>query len=370
MRTYNQHDVVAAVWGAALLGSGGGGSMIDSLNLAYAIQNATVNVLDQTDLDATRATTIGLMGTPKEIVDESDIELAAAKSVDFIRTVAENSGQGSVTAVMPMSINPMNVVLAFREALRYGLSVTNCDGAGRGTSSLATLTYAAAGVPISPVPIFSVSANNSRSVILDVPSAPAGDSILRSVMASPPFSGYCVATAWLMSAGKLTDYPLWGTLDCARQVGEEILAQHTIEQVLHLLTTLGREATKVFTGTLSIEHEYEVSGLTRRRLRIGNSTGDFIRIYTEKESMTYWDAYYDHGAGANVTTGPHFVAPDSICLWDEDSNKPLTDYDVPDFIGRLVTVVVISALDGLTSRPPCMAAYAGSLRALNYAGSI
>ncbi len=36
MLRYSRSDIVQCVWGATLLGSGGGGDLIDALNLAYA----------------------------------------------------------------------------------------------------------------------------------------------------------------------------------------------------------------------------------------------------------------------------------------------------------------------------------------------
>lgn len=377
MPSYAYQDIVNAVWGATLLGSGGGGDIDIAMAIVQQLpRNASILVLDQGDADRiVTGTTVGVIGTPKlspdPVAAARDIGIAAGTA--FMTMLGHASSQGRRTNTLaPLSLNPLNVAVALFTAWQVNTEVyvCNCDGAGRSTSSLSTLSYSD-GLPISPVFLCSVTNDDSRTVALEVPNPPAADSIMRSIIASPPFSGYGAASAWLMNSSQFAQQGIWGTLESARQAGVQITTNYcTADQIVSFLVNqLGLTAAKLVSGTLSVEREFEVTGLTRRRLRITAADGGYVRVYTEKESMTYWDSYLTSG-NAHSALGPYLEAPTSICLFSNDTRKPLTDFNIPDFVGQSVSVIGIGPLAALTGRPSCMEAFARSLRALNYAGTL
>lgn len=372
MHKYTYQDMLMSLYGAAFLGSGGGGDFELALEILqhYVPEKAALPVYETTDPEAggTNLTTfIGTIGTPNSNITSHNLVSSAFAAYKKIRGAATN---GQVNFVAPTSVNATNMAILWAAAwemyqTKQCLGLVNCDGAGRGTSSLATLNLA----KVTPTPLFATSDNPmaAEQVELQVPNALAADSIIRGLAASAPYAGYATTGAWAMSSTEVRAYSIANTITLARQAGYTMHAGHpnTLAVLLDTMTYAEHRPSKIlFSGSLTIAHEFNDAGtefqqLSRKILQITNSKGQAAYIYTMKESMIYWDPA--------VGNRPEVVAPATIGIW-ANNDHPITDSDIHQFVGQWVQVYGISPADEILRSVEAEQGYEASLKTLNYAG--
>jgi len=139
-------DLRSIVWGFGLTASGGGGALIDGIDLAEAlITDGFDHLIAQPTANASSDEMLvmpGGMGAPSaiagNIVDFVPACLAAIEILD------KNGKLGRpIKGLLPVEAGPVNGLLAlyiaYKSAGKY--TIYNCDGAGRAVPSLTNLLY-------------------------------------------------------------------------------------------------------------------------------------------------------------------------------------------------------------------------------------
>ena len=360
METYSRDDVQSAIWGATLLG-GGGGNLSLAFNLFSNIPpTATFSVAAKSDLTAaSRATSLSLVGLPVPSLLQQ-VEQSAAYSVNLMAESARRDGGGSLTGVLPAAINPTNTVLAFATA--GALAVIDADGSGSGASDLSQLTFSA--VPtLSPAWIASRDqSGNYQAVAAGAANAADTGGMLRAIAGSPPYSDYGAVTAWRLSQTDLGQYAIWGSISMAKTLGSKIMSGASSDDIVSAIAAFDRTATKLVTGPLAVEAISTAGGISRWRAAITARDGETVRIYGAGENLTFWPSAQD--------AGPSMIAPVSFAFWNETRGQPFSSVELLDNAGSTTTIIAVAAAPQVLASTNIMAAYVKKLQSVGYGGIV
>jgi len=192
-------DLVSIAWGFGLMASGGGGALIDGIDLAEAlIEEGFDHLTAYPTADALPDAMLvmpGAMGAPTavsgKVVDFVPACLAAIDILDKKGGLAH-----PIKGLLPIEAGSLNgflaIYIAYKSAGKYTLY--NCDGAGRAVPSLTNLLYDyQKGVTFSPTGVADVHGNNA-AVHTGWKNGADGEKGLRPVIAS--LGGMIGLSAW------------------------------------------------------------------------------------------------------------------------------------------------------------------------------
>jgi len=220
------NDLTSIVWGLGLTASGGGGALVDGIDLAEALlKDGFDHLVAQPSAEASPDEMLvmpGGMGAPSaiagNIVDFVPACLAAINILD------KNGGLGlPIKGLLPVEAGPVNGLLAlyiaYKSAGKYRLY--NCDGAGRAVPSLTNLLYNyQKGVTFSPVGVADIHGENA-AVHTDWKNGMEGENGLRPVIAS--LGGAIGLAAWPQDGGQASEADLnVSTFSDAIAVGKQL----------------------------------------------------------------------------------------------------------------------------------------------------
>lgn len=346
MINYNKTAIQQIIWGGALLGSGGGGGIDLALAFLSIIPaNASFTVLQQGDAPVPAVVT-AFVGAPDALSQPTVQPLLDA----FDRFVA----QQPATCTVPVETGAVNSIAPFLVALTRNVVIADADGAGRAVPQLTNLVFND-GVPVSPIEL-----SNGQGVAtrINVPDAATAEALVRSVVTTAQFGQVGGLALWGMTPAQLQQYVIWGTLETTRQLGAAILNGTTAQGIVDTLNSLGRAANVFATGTFSAGQEQTGGGFDTGRNTVAGANG-LVTIYNQNENLISW---------SDQQGAPLYVAPSSICYWDNQANLPFTNVEAAAKNGRNVSLIHISPLKRLAQSPAAMAGFKNTLLNVGYAG--
>jgi len=192
-------DLVSIAWGFGLMASGGGGALIDGIDLAEAlIDEGFERLMAHPTADAPPDAMLvmpGAMGAPTAVSGKVvDFVPACLAAIDILD---EQGGLAHpIKGLLPIEVGSLNgflaIYIAYKSAGKYTLY--NCDGAGRAVPSLTNLLYDyQKGVTFSPAGVADVHGENA-AVHTGWKNGAEGESGLRPVIAS--LGGMIGLSAW------------------------------------------------------------------------------------------------------------------------------------------------------------------------------
>lgn len=313
MRTLDAADLEDIAFGAAVLGTGGGGDpYIGKLLARTALEmHGPVTLLDLEELpDDAHVITCGAMGAPTIVLEKvpSGEELLAA-----MRYHEQITGR-NITAIMPFEAGGLNSCFPIVLAAQTGLPLVDADGMGRAFPQLEMETFNVYGVPAAPI---AMADEKGNVALVETDDAAKGEFIAR---------GICIRMGGQAS---LVNYPMDGatakrvsvpaTMTLAQDIGRVVREAHARKQrpldalIDFLGTTHYGHAARLGSGKVSdiqrkVENGWSVGIVT---ITPFDGAADYkIRIQNENLVIERDDEVLA-------------VVPDLICVLDIDTAEAI-----------------------------------------------
>jgi uncharacterized protein len=306
VRTITRDDVAALAAGAAIFGTGGGGSVhTEQLAVAAAIEeHGPVRVLPVAELtDDDAVIVMSAIGAPSVGIE---MLLAHSQPETILREVERIMGR-PMTAVMAAEIGGSNGVAPVGWAARMGLSVLDADGMGRAFPKGTMISMNAVGLPCE----FAVMSDavGNVSVLRPIDLAWLERHARALTVASGAIS---LGAHYVLTAETAPGAVIEATVSRAVQVGRGLLA--ATEPVAALVKELGAEM--VIAGkVIDVERNTE-GGFTRGSVTVdgvGADRGRLVRVEIQNENLVVIED------GVVVTT-----VPDLITIVDSETGEAIS----------------------------------------------
>jgi len=319
-------DMVNIIQGAAFLGAGGGGSIVQGLAIINEIKDKgkSVKVVDPNSVDDEALVVVSAgMGSPaaakygwrNEHLPAFDLlEKYLGRKIDFIVPIEVGAGNFAV---------PMHTA-AFRDRV-----LIDGDGAGRAIPELELTTFDIYGIPISPMAISDWQGNGA---ILFVKTAMDAERIARQITVA--FQGNAGIALYPMKGKELKRVVIPGTISLAMKIGK--ILREVKERKLDVAQTLTKELEAFLLGIGEVEEKVIETkhGFDYGRVKLKVKEGDLI-VYFKNENIV-----------ATLNEKVIAMAPDLIC-WVGLDGTPLTNADIEK--GMKVAVIGLKAHERLRS---------------------
>ena len=361
------------------MGSGGGGSYTDAVQLLDQLGTLSISVPVQVYKGGVDACVLAMMGSPDvgEKLALTDLQAAISNT---LKAYTQATGQG-VTCAVPVEIGALNSLVPLIAAIgNPGMWVADGDGAGRAVPQLIETTYSggAAGLAVSPVVIGNQAsaAAEIQSTVLNVATTAQAEALARGIITSS-FGSIAGFAGWPSTAANnyaLTASIIQGTLSQAWTLGNYMLNSGplTSQDIANCIQGVtGRTATVVldnFYITDAVQNTaggFDV-GVVRLDSTATPGAGTVSHhLYNMNESLIMY---------SSTSTVPDVVAPDSICYYSTATGRGFSNSadDLAQYLnkGVPVSVIQVGAAPTLVAAPGVMAAFAAALLAIGYAGAL
>lgn len=385
--TITDFQYIAA--GAAILGSGGGGSYSDAVRVLAELANSgwsgSVEVRDYDGV--TDCCVLALMGSPDaaDNLTLADVEYSIANTVNLLQATTG----ATLGCVIPVEIGPINSLVPLIAAAMSGNAiqwVVDGDGAGRAVPELPQTTYSgSASLTVSPCAL----ANDAsvpaviQSAVLTAPTAAQAETLAGGIVgAFGSFSGIALWPSLPVNNHALTGSYIMGTLAQTWALGQYLLLAHappaTADVVAQISALTGREAAAAVTN-------FYITGVTQSTTSASLDTG-IIRLDNAPDQADSTETHYIYNLNENLimysslSSMPDIIAPDSICYYSESTGRGFSnasddlaayfDAGTGKSTGRVVSVIKVAAVAQFCQAAGVVASFAGLLRDIGYAGAL
>ena len=382
--SYGLSDLFCVATGAALLGSGGGGSFQDALAVLESMGSWTGSVPVGPYDGRTNACSLAMMGSP---------DAATALSLDDIRRSYTNALTALVPAIgcapacfVPGEIGAINSLVPLIAAWDLGFWVVDGDGAGRAVPELPQTTLAAAAnLPVAPCALGNDAPEglSVETAVINAPDAARVESLAGGVVAA--FGSFAGMALWSSIASNnfaLTGNYIPGTLGQTRALGKFLLSASTppsTSQVVQMMASLTGRSANITAPNFYITQVTQATNsasLDAGIIRLDNTPNQAdstatCYLYNLNENLI---------AYASTAAAPLIVAPDSICYYSEDTGRGFSnasndlavyyDFKSGKSTGRRVSVIKLKAAAQLSAAPGVVDSFAALLRQIGYAGVV
>ncbi len=328
-RILNKEAIIDVIYGATLLGGGGGGSlesgieMLDTYEAAHP--NPTLTLVEAEDMapGAYAAVTAG-MGAPQAIVGE-DFSPYAINAFQLLQEMAARSGKKLAYSI-PVEMGGFNTFVPMLISMSEGIKFVDCDGAGRAVPALETLMLHVNGCDTSPLAMAN-SLNDRISIELaDSRNAVLAEKLGRDVCIE--FGMKSGLSGWMVTKEQIKENIVCGSITLAEHIGRVFRAHADKNTVLDTLFAQGIVVGKVVCkGTITDMITETVSGFDVGRVMITDEDGVLWQMDFQNENLLI----------SKIEDGkkiPYMTVPDIICMHtteafgDVPAGLPLTNADV------------------------------------------
>lgn len=318
MRILSREDLIHILYGCAILGTGGGGSLEEGIAMIDEALAAgrEFRLADFADLDPE-----DIIGTPyacgaiSPLTEEEIQKYARLKETEesfyilCMRQLEQFLGR-EVKAVISTELGGGNTATALYVGAMTGRCIVDGDPAGRSVPALQHSTYFLKGVPMCPMSV--MNRFGEGAVFTNVFDDARGEDMVRALAV---VSQNTIAVMdHVNTAAVLRDAVIRGAISHAETVGRAFLnARDAGGDYVAAVTEAGK-GRMMFEGVVS-ESGYE----TRDGYTFGNTViegsgayaGHTLRIWYQNENIISW------------LDGAFFVTvPDLICMFDLDGQMP------------------------------------------------
>lgn len=358
MKKLSINDVEDIVWGATLLGAGGGGSPENGLQLVKEIKKMTKEIvlLEIDDIkENDHIATVAGMGAPLAL-KERGFNLEAIYAFDALTYLYKGAGI-TIDSLMPVETGGFNSIVPLYVAAYKNMPVVDFDGAGgRAVPELNTLLYNLYKLPSSPLTLANREGDTIAVWLKDPLNAKMGEEIGRHITVA--FEMLAGLAGWLLTGWQVKKYMEPKSLTNALTIGQAIreAKQAKKDPIRAVVESLG--GYELFRGVINSIDTKTVGGFDfgRTTLKgIDEYSGRTFYIDFKNENMIAWK-------GENE---PAAMVPDSICLMTIDGT-PLTNADTKE--NMKVGVIGFPAGEKWRSAPNFFDAWRHILDKIGYTG--
>lgn len=375
--------------GAAVLGSGGGGSYTDAISVLFELVNSGwEGVVQVKDYDgATNGCVLALMGSP-DVADSltlTDIEYSITNTVNQY----QNTTGTTLDCVIPVEIGPINSIVPLiaatlnNNAIQY---VVDGDGAGRAVPELPQTTYSGAALLTASPCVLANDAHQTEAIesaALTAATAARIETLAGGIVSAfGSFSGIALWPSTASNGYALTGSYIAGTLGQTWALGQYLLlasSPPTTAEVAAQITVLtGRVTTPMLTN-------FYITAVTQSTTSASLDTG-IIRLDNTPDQASSTETHYIYNLNENLimysslSSIPDVIAPDSICYYSESTGLGFSnasndlaiyfDEDTDSSTGLAVSIIKVDAAVKLYQTPSVVTSFAALLRNIGYAGAL
>jgi len=286
--------------GACIMGSGGGGPYPVGQQVLKYIGTRTVYLLPAVNVPDNFFTAVSaFVGSP---------DAAADQVLDFsVATTAFNALAAAVgksfSYVLPGEVGAGNSLIPMAVAVDKGIPVIDAAGAPRAIPGFLMVSYAAAGIPASPM----VLADKNNQVTVNCANAIA-DPVTRGVISGNVFPEDAGIAFWSMNGKTLNTLgnAVKGTTSQALAIGQALANAIGSGQdpVLAVMQNMEKPNFILCTGTIKNHTEATSGGFDFGTVVISADDGSEVTIYNQNENLI---------AFSNKSYVPLCMGPDLIC---------------------------------------------------------
>lgn len=339
MKILTKQDVHDILLGAALLGTGGGGSLevgIELVDKAFA-EGCKFRLADLDDLNGD-----DLIGTPyscgsiSPLSKEQQIEfdklpkIKETGEVNAIRNMEKYFGK-KLKGVVATELGGFNTALALDAGARLNIPTIDADSAGRSVPCLQHTTYYLKDIPIHPMGL--ANKFGDTMIITNAISDERAEILTRAV-AVASFNEVSVVDhiGYWSDIGKAL---IPHTISLCLKYGQ--IARQSQKENKNLATTLAKEFNGyfLFKGIVSAVTWEDKDGFTYGDLHVDgrdNFSGETFKLWIQNENIISWknDKIY-------------VTVPDSINIIDDTKNMPMLNPDAK--VGDLISIFALKSFD-------------------------
>ncbi|WP_439143947.1 DUF917 domain-containing protein [Planktotalea sp.] len=339
MRTLTRQNLEDMLFGAVIMGAGGGGDIAEGRALIDTALSAgkTFDLVSVDDVPADALIcTPYLLGSVTPLNPEEERMYAGLEDSDqdpLLQAYAEfqnHLGQ-EFFGTTPCELGGSNTAAAFFPAVMNGHKIIDADPAGRAVPEITHSTYYLAGLPAAP--IYAVNQFGESFLIDKVKDDQRAETLVRAL--SQVSRNTVAAIDHALPMRDLRDALIPGTITKAMRLGEicrQAMAAGT-DAAADVANASGGAV--VFSGRATSVTYKTDQGFTIGQIELAD--GDrTMQISVKNENMACW---LDDKVFATV--------PDLICLFDRMSGAPIANPDVVE--GQDINVVILPAPRPFTS---------------------
>jgi DUF917 family protein len=342
MRQLSAQDLEDIVYGAAFLASGGGGPLSMGLELAKLIAEPVqlINV-EEVGADTWGAVAAG-MGTKKappsqrkayqSVLRQNRSANPLGDSIQIlIETfeLLETTLNKKFSYILPIETGAVNTLAPIAVAAQKKIPVVDGDGAGKAVPKLELTTYAASGIPVSPLTLSNLRSATDEEIktVLYANTPSLMEQLARNILSTEEFGNEAAIATHAMDGKTLQAKKpiIANTISRALEVGTTLRQaregrKDPVKALLNFLNDSSRSksqcAFELFRGTIELVEERIEEGFTWGSLTLKNAQ-DTVHVMYQNENLIAW---------RDNKSNPMAIAPDSICYLKPDGT-PLSIAD-------------------------------------------
>lgn len=320
MRTLRRADLVDVARGAALFGSGGGGSPRDGMRMAAAFpEERTVELVTVEEVRGARTAVAAALGAPSSgaTLERPDATLRAVEALD--RLCRAELGEG-IGYIVPAELASVVTTVAVLAAGHLGLPLVDADGAGRAVPLLPMVTFARAGTE----PVVLANARG-ESAVLRMHGFDAVEALARAIVSEPAFGMPAGLALWPMTPETLAEVtPLRGTVTLCQEVGKVLREGGGLAAVLEKSGGRIAASGRIVSKTIAAQGGFDAGEVT-----IEEDGGRRVTLHVRNETMALWRG------------GIEEIAFPDLLSYVTEEGEPFTNADLDAHAGKRIHVVTM-----------------------------
>ena len=354
-----EKDLRDILYGATLLGAGGGGALRDGLRLlsdAASKYEVKLEIVDPEEMEpGDYAVMVAAIGSPKAL-EERNFGPEAIYAYEMMKKIAFLGGK-PLKYIMAGELGGFNTMVPMYVAIANNVPFVNGDGNGRAVPELATGLYPAFDIPPTPL----VMAGSNGDVIVAYLNDPrdhkSAENIARHIcMAYGMSAAFCT---WVVDRNDILEKLAPKSIDRCRLLGSAIHAAREAKRDVVEELKKTDDCKELFRGTIQ-----EVKVKTESGFDFGTTTIQGTGKYQDKTCSI--DFKNENLLMKDGNDNVVVTVPDLICILDLDSGEPLTNAETA--AGQNVAVVGIPAPENWWKKPEGFTCWKHILEKVGYNG--
>ncbi|NLS44286.1 MAG: DUF917 domain-containing protein [Firmicutes bacterium] len=359
MTTWVETDIKDILYGATLLGAGGGGALRDGLRLLSEVaekHDVKLEVIQPEDMKPGEyAVMVAGIGAPKAM-EEKDFGPEAIYAYEMMEKIAFLGGK-PLKYIMAGELGGFNTMVPMYVAILNNIPFVNGDGNGRAVPELSTGLYPAFNIPPTPLVLAGSDGNTMVAYLDDPEDHKSAENIARHIsMAYGMSAAFCT---WIVDGTDITEKLAPKSIERCRVVGSAINnARKANRDIVEELKKVD-DCTELFRGTIKDVEVKTEGGFDFGTTTIsgtGKYQGETITIDFKNENLLVRDK-----SGKVLVTVPELITTLNL-----DNGQPLTNAETE--AGQNIAVIGIPAPENWWKKPEGFTCWTHILEKVGYTG--
>lgn len=316
-----ENDLRNIIYGATILGAGGGGSASLGFDLLETYKKShpgeiTVKMVDPKEMEGGYAAITAGMGAPKKLIGR-DFTPYAVNSYKALAEVADKMGK-TLQYTCAVEMGGFNTFVPILISMLEGFPLVDADGAARAVPALDTLLLHINGLDTSPLAMADNKNNKLEIVLADSKDATEAENIGRHIcMAFDMIAGL---SGWMVSKEDIMSAIGNNTITYAKSIGECLEKYRATDKSKNVYEYMRENSDLpckgICTGKITKVETKTAGGFDYGVAIVKGEDGSEYKVLFQNENLVIFKD------GEVIIT-----APDIISFYDKDADMPLTNAD-------------------------------------------